>query len=135
MLIKLMRHAGRRRRSGASGQHLVPHRRRRNARELHGKSARRESRARPRNFEAKYPDDYPDAKLAGKTYDYSVEVQGIKEKKLPELNDEFAKDAAGETGGVTTLAELRKKIHENLEAAKEAAAESASAREDSAKHW
>jgi len=72
-----------------------------------------------RQFEAKYPDDYPDAKLAGKTYNYSVEVQGIKEKKLPELNDEFAKDAAGEQGGVTTLDELRKKIRENLEAAKE----------------
>ena len=54
-----------------------------------------------------------------KTYDYTVEVQGIKEKKLPELNDEFAKDAAGEAAGVTTLAELRDKIRENLEAAKD----------------
>lgn len=76
-----------------------------------------------RKFEARYPDDYPDQKLAGKTYSYSVEVQGIKEKKLPELNDEFAKDAAGgqgpEAGSVTTLEELRKKIRENLDAAKE----------------
>ncbi|MGC2329856.1 MAG: trigger factor [Candidatus Acidiferrales bacterium] len=76
-----------------------------------------------RRFEARYPDDYPDQKLAGKTYNYSVEVQGIKEKKLPELNDEFVKDAAGgqapEAGGVTTLDELRKKIRENLDAAKE----------------
>jgi trigger factor len=79
-----------------------------------------------RQFEAKYPDDYPDAKLAGKTYNYSVEVQGIKEKKLPELNDEFAKDEAGRLGsptswfaGVTTLDELRKRIRENLDAAKE----------------
>jgi trigger factor len=71
-----------------------------------------------KKFQSKYPEDYPDPKLAGKTYDYSVEVQGIKEKKLPELNDEFAKDAAGETGGFTTLAEMRKKILENLEAAK-----------------
>jgi trigger factor len=71
-----------------------------------------------KKFQAKYPEDYPDPKLAGKTYDYSVDVQGIKEKKLPELNDEFAKDAAGETGGFTTLAEMRKKILENLEAAK-----------------
>ena len=47
-----------------------------------------------KQFQAKYPDDYPDQKLAGKTYDYSVEVQGLKEKKLPELNDEFAKEAA-----------------------------------------
>jgi len=69
-------------------------------------------------FQSKYPDDYPDPKLAGKTYDYSVEVQGIKEKKLPELNDEFAKDTAGETGGFTTLVEMRRKILENLEAAK-----------------
>jgi len=71
-----------------------------------------------KKFQAKYPDDYPDPKLAGKTYDYSVDVQGIKEKKLPELNDDFAKDAAGETGGFATLAEMRKKILENLEAAK-----------------
>jgi trigger factor len=72
-----------------------------------------------KKFQSKYPDDYPDPKLAGKTYDYSVEVLAIKEKKLPEVNDEFAKDAAGEAAGVTTVAELRKKILENLEAAKE----------------
>jgi len=72
-----------------------------------------------KRFRSHYPDDYPDPKLAGKTYDYSVDVQGIKEKKLPELNDEFAKDAAGERGGVTTLDELRKKLRESLEAAKE----------------
>jgi trigger factor len=72
-----------------------------------------------KNFTAKYPEDYPDPKLSGKTYDYSVEVQGIKEKKLPELNDEFAKDAAGEGGGFSTLDEMRKKIRENLEAAKD----------------
>jgi trigger factor len=71
-----------------------------------------------KQFESRYPDDYPDQKLAGKTYNYSVDVQGIKEKKLPELNDEFAKDAAGEQGGVTTLEELRKKIRENLDAAR-----------------
>ncbi len=72
-----------------------------------------------KQFQAKYPDDYPDQKLAGKTYDYSVEVQGLKEKKLPELNDEFAKEAAGENGGFSTLAELRTKIRENLDASKE----------------
>jgi trigger factor len=72
-----------------------------------------------KQFRSKYPDDYPDQKLAAKTFDYTVEVQGIKEKKLPDLNDEFAKDAVGEGGGVSTLADLRKKIHENLEAAKD----------------
>jgi trigger factor len=72
-----------------------------------------------KQFETRYPDDFPDPKLAGKTYDYSVSVLSIKEKKLPELNDEFAKEAAGAQGGVETLEELRKKIRENLEAAKE----------------
>jgi len=72
-----------------------------------------------KRFESRYPEDYPDPKLAGKTYNFSADVLAIKEKKLPELNDEFAKDAAGEQGGVATLAELRKKIRENLEAAKE----------------
>jgi trigger factor len=72
-----------------------------------------------KKFRSQYPDDYPDQKLAGKAYDYVVEVQGIKEKKLPELNDEFAKDAAGEKGGFSTLEEMRKLILKDLEAAKE----------------
>jgi trigger factor len=78
-----------------------------------------------KRFEVTYPADYPDSKLAGKTYDYSAEVQGIKEKQLPELNDEFAKDTAGQPsqsgvlGGVKTLEELRGKIRESLDAAKE----------------
>jgi trigger factor len=76
-----------------------------------------------RSFEARYPDNYPDEKLAGKTYNFSVDVQGIKEKKLPELNDEFAKDAAAsfgpEGGSIPSLEELRKKIRENLDSAKE----------------
>jgi trigger factor len=72
-----------------------------------------------KRFRSEYPVDYPDPKLTGKTYDYTVEVQSLKEKKLPDLNDEFAKDAAGEQGGVTNLAELRQKIRESLEAAKD----------------
>jgi trigger factor len=72
-----------------------------------------------KKFRSQYPDDYPDQKLAGKAYDYSVEVQGIKEKKLPELNDEFAKDAAGEKGGFSTIAEMRQLITKDLESAKE----------------
>ena len=85
-----------------------------------------------KRFDARYPDDYPDPKLAGKTYDYSVEVQGIKEKKLPELNDEFVKDAAGaENGGIATLEELRKKIRESLDAEKEQREEAQGARKDS----
>ena len=64
-----------------------------------------------KNFDVAYPADYPDAKLAGKTYNYAVEVLGIKNKKLPELNDEFAKDVSD----AATLEELKKKVSENLE--------------------
>ncbi len=87
-----------------------------------------------KRFRSEYPKDYPDAKLAGKTYDYAIEVLGIKEKKLPELNDEFVKDATAgqgqgsEPSGITTLAELRQRIRQNLDAAKEQR-ESAQARE------
>jgi trigger factor len=64
-----------------------------------------------KEFDVPYPADYPDAKLAGKTYHYSVDVLGIKTKKLPELNDDFAKDVSD----ATTLGELNKKIREGLE--------------------
>jgi len=76
-----------------------------------------------KRFRTEYPKDYPDPKLAGKTYDYIAEVQGLKEKKLPEANDEFAKDAASTLGaegnGITNLAQLRARIRENLETAKD----------------
>jgi trigger factor len=65
-----------------------------------------------RRFDVNYPADYPDPKLAGKSYSYTAEVTGIKEKKLPELDDEFAKAVSD----VTTLDELRAKIREGLDA-------------------
>jgi trigger factor len=68
-----------------------------------------------KNFDVQYPADYPDAKLAGKTYHYAVEVLGIKTKKLPELNDEFAKDVSD----ASTLDELKTKVREGLEAARD----------------
>src|SRR5450432_134775 len=64
-----------------------------------------------KDFDVPYPADYPDAKLAGNTYHYSVDVLGIKTKKLPDLNDDFAKDVSD----ATTLDELKKKIRESLE--------------------
>lgn len=65
-----------------------------------------------KTFDVSYPADYPDPKLQGKTYTYNVEVLGLKEKKRPELNDEFAKDISDSK----TLEELRGKVRENLEA-------------------
>ncbi len=68
-----------------------------------------------RRFEVNYPDDYPDARLKGKSFTYSVDVQGIKEKKLPALDDAFAKDVS-QAG---SLEELRRQLREQMEAARE----------------
>jgi trigger factor len=62
-------------------------------------------------FDVEYPADYPDAKLAGKKFHYAVEILGIKTKKLPELNDDFAKDVSE----AKTLEELKKGVREGLE--------------------
>lgn len=67
-----------------------------------------------KNFDVTYPVDYPDQKLQGKTYSYAVEILGIKEKKRPDLTDEFAKDI----GEGQTIEELRTKVRDNLEAAR-----------------
>ncbi len=64
-----------------------------------------------KNFDVDYPADYPDPKLAGKKYHYAVEVLGVKTKRLPELNDDFAKDVSD----AATLDELKKKVREGLE--------------------
>ena len=68
-----------------------------------------------KNFDVTYPADYPDPNLKGKTYTYAVEVLGIKEKKRPELTDEFAKDL----GEGQTIEELRTKIRQELEHARD----------------
>jgi len=68
-----------------------------------------------RRFDMRYPDDYPDKKLASKTYHFALEVQGIKERRLPELNDDFAK----EVSDASTLEELRGKVRASLEAARD----------------
>lgn len=64
-----------------------------------------------KDFDVDYPADYPDAKLAGKKFHYAVDVLGVKTKKLPELNDDFAKDVSD----ATSLDELKKKVREGLE--------------------
>ncbi len=72
-----------------------------------------------RSFEVSYAQDTSDKRLAGKTFVYSVKVHAIKQKTLPELNDEFAK----ELGEFTGIDQVRKQIRENLEAEKRHTAE------------
>jgi trigger factor len=72
-----------------------------------------------RTFDVSYPDDISDKRLAGKTFVYTVKVNGIKQKSLPELNDDFAK----ELGEFTSLDLVRKQVRENMEAEKRRTAE------------
>jgi trigger factor len=64
-----------------------------------------------RTFDVSYRDDYPEQRLAGKTLRYQVKVEALKEKKVPELNDEFAQAL----GQYKTVEELRSKVREDLE--------------------
>ncbi len=72
-----------------------------------------------RVFDVSYPVDISDKRLSGKTFVYTVKVNGIKLKSLPELNDAFAK----ELGEFTSLDQVRKQIRENMEAEKRHTAE------------
>lgn len=72
-----------------------------------------------RTFDVNYPEDAADKRLAGKNFSYTVKVQAIKQKNLPELNDAFAK----ELGEFTTLEEVRQRIREGMEAERRQTAE------------
>ncbi len=72
-----------------------------------------------RSFEVVYPADTNDKRLAGKTFVYTVKVQAIKQKTLPELTDDFAK----ELGEFSSLDQVRKQIRENMEAERKHTAE------------
>jgi trigger factor len=72
-----------------------------------------------RTFDVNYPEDTQDKRLAGKTFSYAVKVQAIKQKSLPELNDEFAK----QLGEFQTVDDLRKAIREQIESDRKRQAE------------
>ncbi len=73
--------------------------------------------------ESKFPDTHASAELRGKTGKFHVTVSDVKERKLPALDDEFAKDL----GQFQTLVELRADIHTRLEKALKDQAEAAMA--------
>jgi trigger factor len=73
-----------------------------------------------RNFVVKYADDFSDQRLAGKSFDYSVKVNSVKQKHLPELNDDFAKELGAE---FTSIDEVKKRIRDGMEDEKKHQAE------------
>src|SRR5207302_7983981 len=71
-----------------------------------------------RSFDVNYPADSADKRLAGKTFKYTVKVLSIKQKSLPELNDQFAK----ELGEFAILDEVKQRIREGMEEERKQAA-------------
>ena len=63
-----------------------------------------------KEIDVKLPETYPKKELAGKKVVFKAKVLEIKEKIMPALDDELAKDF-----GHASLAELEKKIRESLE--------------------
>jgi trigger factor len=61
-------------------------------------------------FTLSFPEDYEVKEIAGKEYSFGVKVKVVKEKSLPEVNDEFAKNAGSET-----LDELKSNIKTGLQ--------------------
>jgi trigger factor len=57
-----------------------------------------------------FPKDFPQHSLAGKKATYFVDVVALKEKKLPELGEEFAKKL-----GMESLAKLKENVRKGLE--------------------
>jgi trigger factor len=64
-----------------------------------------------KTFTVGYRPDYPEQRLAGKSVEYTVKVEAIKTKEIPELNDEFAQ----RFGEYKTLDELKEKIRKDIE--------------------
>jgi trigger factor len=72
-----------------------------------------------REVKVTFPDDYQAEHLAGKDAVFAVEAKEVKEKRLPELDDDFAVEA----GGFDSLDELRAEIEERIGQAEERAIE------------
>jgi trigger factor len=67
-----------------------------------------------KDVEDHIPDDYRDPNLAGKIATYSVTIKSIKERQLPDVDDELARSV----GDYEDLAALRADLRKRLEAQK-----------------
>ncbi|MBI5892061.1 MAG: trigger factor [Deltaproteobacteria bacterium] len=62
-----------------------------------------------KSINVKFPEDYMNKELAGKEGVFKVVLKGLKEKILPDLNDEFAKDM-----GCESLTQLKEKVKSDI---------------------
>ncbi len=72
-----------------------------------------------RVFDVVYAQDAAEQRLAGKTFTYTVKVHSIKQKSLPELDDQFAT----QLGEFKSLDEVRQRLREGMAAERKHAAE------------
>ena len=72
-----------------------------------------------KEIEVSFPEDYGYQKWAGKTISFYVKIKEVKEKILPPLDDEFAKDL----GDYSSLDEFKTKLRGDIEKEKELALE------------
>ena len=63
-----------------------------------------------RTVEVTFPDDHQPEDLAGKTASFALKVKEVREKDLPELDDDFAAEASE----FETIAELRDELRRRL---------------------
>ncbi|MEM8981998.1 MAG: trigger factor [Pseudomonadota bacterium] len=62
-------------------------------------------------FDVTYPADYPQEDLAGKTAHFTAAVKEVREKQLPPIDDDLAKEFGIEDGGIE---KLRTDVEENM---------------------
>jgi trigger factor len=68
-----------------------------------------------RDVRVSFPEDYANSDVAGKDAAFEVRVVDIRQRRVPELDDDFAKDV----GEFDSLAELRDRIRSDLKTAQE----------------
>lgn len=71
-----------------------------------------------KTIQVKFPEEYHSPDLAGKDAEFEVKINEIREKKLPEINDEFADNISE----FSNLAELKEDLKNNIMTAKESKA-------------
>lgn len=64
----------------------------------------------PQSAQVRYPENYPNKEIADKAVDFSLTARELKQKVLPTLDDEFAKDH----GECASLDELRERLRGRL---------------------
>jgi trigger factor len=69
-----------------------------------------------KEFKISFAQDLPRAELAGKEVDFKVTIKEIKQERLPEVDDEFAKQVNAE---FKTVADMRTKVTESMQKAAE----------------